>query len=362
MLVIAGVLAVLAAGFAVYLLGGSGNGTPTAGPTPDGTPTFTLPSTSASAPDTSSAEAPSADLIAAGALRCPTGGVIVSTSGGLTSALAGARPGSVIRLLPGTYHGNFVAKVAGTAVRPVFVCGPSTAVLDGGDTNNGYGLYLNRASYWRIVGLTVQDSQKGVVLDGVTHAVLQGLTVQNVGDEGIHLRRASTYNVVVGNIVRYTGLHKAKFGEGIYIGTAVKNWCTYSNCVADRSDHNVIAYNTVSATGAESVDVKEGTTGGVIRNNHFSSGPMTTGATSWVNVKGNNYLVSANVGVDGPLNGFSTHVIVDGWGQNNTFVGNVARVNSSGYGFDITGHVPNRVACNNVVSAAGAGFSNVGCS
>ena len=87
--------------------------------------------------------------------------------------------------------------------------------------------------------------------DGVSSSVVQGLTVTQIGDEGVHLRTASTGNVVRGLTISHTGLRTVKFGEGIYVGSAKSNWCAISDCGPDRSDHNVLVANTFSETTAE---------------------------------------------------------------------------------------------------------------
>jgi len=104
---------------------------------------------------------------------------------------------------------------------------PAVAVLDGGEVKSGYGLHLDGVSYWRLVGFSVTDAQKGVVLDGTSHTVVQGLSVHQIGDEGIHVRSASSANLIIANLRPQHRLRKAKFGEGIYIGSANSNWCTY---------------------------------------------------------------------------------------------------------------------------------------
>ena len=113
-------------------------------------------------------------------------------------------------------------------------------MLDGGDIEGGYALHLDGAQYWRLVGFTVSDGQKGVMADGTVGSVIQGLTVTGTGDEAIHLRTHSTDNVVSRNTISDTGHRRDKFGEGVYIGSAVSNWCTYTDCEADRSDRNVV--------------------------------------------------------------------------------------------------------------------------
>jgi hypothetical protein len=161
--------------------------------------------------------------------------------------------------------------------------------------------------------------------------------------------------------IRRTGLYVGKFGEGIYIGSARSNWCTHSNCEPDRSDRNLIQANDIAETTAEAIDVKEGTSGGVLRGNTFSGAAMTT-ADSWVDIKGNDWTIADNVGIDAPQNGFQTHTILDGWGERNTFHGNTAVVNAPGYGFHITKRdLGNVVSCTNHVVNAESGLSNVTC-
>ncbi|OLT15092.1 hypothetical protein BJF78_16720 [Pseudonocardia sp. CNS-139] len=78
---------------------------------------------------------------AAQPVSCP-GGREVSGAGELSAALAGARPGDVIRLADGVYEGAFVATASGTPDAPIWVCGSRGAVLDGGGTRGGYVLHL----------------------------------------------------------------------------------------------------------------------------------------------------------------------------------------------------------------------------
>src|SRR5262249_17508143 len=156
---------------------------------------------------------------------------------------------------------------------------------------------------------TVTGGQKGVVADGTVGSVIQGLTVSGTGDEAVHLRSFSTDNVVLDNTISDTGHRRDKYGEGVYIGSAVSNWCTYTDCQAERSDRNVVKGNTITGTSSEAVDIKEGTTGGFVVDNTFDGAGMT-GADSWVDVKGNNYLVQGNTGTDAPVNGMQTHQIL----------------------------------------------------
>jgi hypothetical protein len=293
--------------------------------------------------------------------RCPAATVRVTTAAGLTSALAAARPGTSIALAPGVYPGEFEATGDGTARRPVYLCGPRTAVLDAGAVKGGYALHLNGSSYWRVHGFTVRDAQKGVVLDGVTGVGLQALAVDRIGDEAVHLRAGTTRSVVRGLTIGRTGLRKPKFGEGVYIGTAQSNWCEITRCRPDHSDGNYVLDNVFTGTSAEAVDIKEGTSDGVVAGNRFD-GSVIRGADSWVDVKGNGWLIAGNRGAHAPEDGYQVHEIVDGYGYRNLFTANVSAVDAPGYAIKLTRiRSGNVVRCDNSVTGAGSGLSNVGC-
>ncbi|GAA1414121.1 hypothetical protein GCM10009662_59880 [Catellatospora coxensis] len=314
------------------------------------------------APDAGRAGSAAGSTPSRATAACPPATVTVADGSALAGALARARPGDSIRLADGVYAGRFAATVAGTAGKPVHLCGGRGAVLDGGGTGHGYALHLDGADHWRLTGFTVRNAQKGVMLDRTSHAVLTGLTVEHVGDEAVHLRAFSSDNLVRDSVVRDTGLRRAKFGEGVYVGTAQSNWCDVTACEPDRSDRNVIRGNRISATTAEPVDVKEGTTGGTIEANTFDGAAMTGSyADSWVDVKGNGWLIKANTGRHSRGDGFQTHRVADGWGDRNVFTANTAAVDGPGWGFHLTPVAGNVVACDNTVSGAAKGFADTDC-
>jgi hypothetical protein len=296
---------------------------------------------------------------------CQTGGqgrVEVHSAAELSGALAAARPGQVVHLADGVYRGTFRIARSGRPDARIVLCGSRRAVLSGLSPGNGYALHLRGASHWTLSGFTVTNAQKGIMLDRSSFNLLHGLAVHGIGQEGIHFRAASTDNLLEQSEVRNTGLVSARTGEGVYVGSALSNWCEHSGCQPDRSDRNQIVGNRIGpATRAESVDIKEGTTGGLVRGNAFVGTDMT-GADSWVDVKGNRWTVAANRGTDAPRDGFQVHVIRPGWGRGNVFAGNVADLGDGEYGFrvdkDAVGTV---VGCDNVVSGASRGRSNVGC-
>ena len=300
-----------------------------------------------------------------GSGSCPSSGAVaVSSASLLKHALADAKPGTVIVLAPGVYTGHFVAAQSGTQSAPVMLCGPRSAILDGGSITNGYTLHLDHASWWRLEGFTVRSGQKGIMADGVSHDLLTGLYVHSTGDEAIHLRDFSSHNTVSDSIVRNTGLLVQFFGEGIYVGTAHKNWCRYSGCQPDASDDNLITGNDISGTTAENIDIKEGTTGGTITGNHLDgAGMVASAATAWLNVKGNRWTISGNTGVNSVNDGLQVHKVYAGWGYGNVFRGNKLQVNGPGYGIYVQSkHLQTVVGCDNQVSGAGRGLSTIACS
>ena len=227
-------------------------------------------------------------------------------------------------------------------------------------------LYLQQVRYWRLVGFTVREGQKGVMADGTTDTVVQDLTVTQIGDEAVHLRANSTDNVVRGLTISDTGLRRVKFGEGVYVGSAVSNWCDITGCEPDRSDRNVVVANTISRTAAESVDIKEGTTGGVLADNTFDGAGMRGDTDSWVDVKGNGWLVQANHGTTTKRSGFEVNLQADGWGTANTFDANTADVDGPGYGYELRPPTDdpaadNRVTCTNTATGAAEGLTNTTC-
>jgi hypothetical protein len=317
----------------------------------------------------------------------PGGTVAVRTATELTNALAAAKPGDVIVMADGTYSGHFVSTASGTANAPITLKGGRNAVLDGGTIKSGYTFQLGTKnspatiSYWKLDGFTVIGGQKGIIFDNVQHGSINNLYVHNIGEEGIHLRDNSSDNVVSGNTIAYTGQDTQAYGEGIYVGSAVSNWDTYSQNQPDHSNRNQIINNTISNTGAENMDIKEGTHAGIIRGNRFDGTGMCwdIGADcnfgdSMIDMKGEGWIIDGNTLAHmhavwkkgGQTNdGIQVHVISgaesEGSGNNNSFTGN-AISDVGGYGFNVqktaTGVI---VKCSNTVTGAGQGFGNIVC-
>ena len=90
---------------------------------------------------------------------------------------------------------------------------------------------------------------------------------------------------------------------------------------------------------------------------------MAGDADSWVDVKGNGWLIQANRGTDRQQDGFQVNHPADGWGTGNTFDANTADVDGPGYGYDLrpppTTRRDNRVTCTNTATGAAEGLTNI---
>ena len=288
--------------------------------------------------------------------------VDVATEAQLRAALADARPGDLIELAEGVYRGRFELTRDGERSRPITVCGRRAAVIEGPDIVPGeYGIHI-QADHWQLVGFTIRHHSKGIVADDGDFLVLRGLEIHDIGGEGIRLRTHSSDNLITESWIYDTGVDEPDNGEGIYIGTAESQWCRNTECEPDLSDRNRVIANAIGpGTTAESIDIKEGTTGGLVADNVFDGSGMTA-TDSWLDVKGNNWRIVDNRGTNAPWDGFQTHMAVPGWGRDNHFSGNIADVRGPGHGFDIDVRGEgNLVSCDNIVRRAGSGFANVGC-
>ena len=296
---------------------------------------------------------------------CPAATVTVTTAKELMTAAAQAQPGTVIKMAPGTYNAQINMTVNGTASNPIWVCGPRTAVVNVGSIQNNHGIQISNSSNLVVAGMTVTNSLKGISVIRSKNVTIADTLVDNIGYEGIHLRAFTTDSTVVGNTIRNTGKRDPFYGEGIYIGTSDNNWCAQTDCLPDRTDRTLLMANNISLTGAQPIEVKEGTSNGIIRDNIIDGAAMPR-SDEWVKVKGNDWHIYNNQGKNSTLHGFSVNGSVAGWGLRNVFYGNTVPVNAAGYGFFIheqgsKGSSGTKVYCSNTVTAAGSGFSNLAC-
>ena len=297
---------------------------------------------------------------------CPAATVTVTTSAELMTALQSAAPGTVITMAPGTYAGQVKMGANGTAANPIWVCGPRDAIIDIGGIQNDHGIQIKNASYLVVAGMTVTNGLKGISVVGSDHVTIADTLVNNIGYEGIHVRAFSTDTTVVGNTISNTGKRNPFYGEGIYIGTSENNWCAQTSCLPDTTDRTLLMGNNISLTGAQPIEVKEGTSNGTIRDNVIDGANAMKRADSWIKIKGNDWSIYNNHGTNSTLHGFAVNGSVTGWGLRNIFFGNTATVNAQGYGFFVhergsAGASGTKIYCSNTVTLAGSGFATAAC-
>ncbi|MFD9910578.1 right-handed parallel beta-helix repeat-containing protein [Streptomyces sp. NPDC059063] len=240
----------------------------------------------------------------------------VSTAAELKAALGSASPGDTIHLADGTYPGNFKAATAARPGARITLTGSPKAVLK---ASGGYGLHLNGAAHWTVKGITVTGGQKGIMIDSADGVVVDGVTVHGLAMEGVHFRKSSSDGTIRNSRIHDTGNDNSGMGEGVYVGSA--------NTLSDRSDNVQILNNIIGPdVGGEAVDLKEGTKGGRVVGNTFDGKGLTGNNydDSWIDVKGNNYVIEGNTGKNTTNNGFETHTQQPGWG-----CGTVFRTNTS---------------------------------
>ncbi len=296
----------------------------------------------------------------------------VTNSVELQLALITARPGHTIEIAEGTYRGNFAISTSGTADAPITLRGQPGTILDGGAYFLNYGL-LVRGDYWHIENITLRNAKKGIVLHGASNNILSGVHLADIGEEAIRLRNFSSGNTVENCSITRTGLLRPGFGEGIYIGTADGDWAGETDGIPDRSDGTRVLNCTLGPdVSAELIDIKEGTTGGLIQGNVLNGAGVSgeNFADSLLDVKGNDYIINGNrASISAPTvlqDGIQIHQKLDGWGLRNQLRNNQLGISVPGYGFNVqtkdNSQGDNRIETNNLVTGARLGFTNVSAS
>lgn len=301
-------------------------------------------------------------------VQCPAPTHVVSTTKELHAAVASAKAGDTIRLTAGVYQGPISPTVSGTADLPIWLCGPNSAATPAIVRNDHqprkYLVHLASVNYWRLSNLHISHGLKGIVLDDAHHNHISSCSISEVSHEGVHFRKHSTHNTLQDSSISRTGLEVSQFGEGVYVGSAVANWCRYTSCQPDRSNHNKVLRNNMSQLGSEGVDIKEGVEyTDVFKNQlqmHHKTGSSrdhpVSPANSGMDIKGNNNTIVGNHIANPPQHAFQSRPKKDApggpYGHNNLFHNN--RVTGTpalpgGRAFDARRSRQPIVTCTNVV-------------
>jgi hypothetical protein len=136
----------------------------------------------------------------------------VTSTAELHTALQNAAAGDVIELAPGSYtptvSGNtrlLMQDKAGTAEKPIIICGPLTAIIDenaslssngrkllqtidyanNGEPSRTAGLVLRRVSFVRLQGLTITNTEIGLKLSNTLDSIVKGVRIDYIEVTGI---------------------------------------------------------------------------------------------------------------------------------------------------------------------------------
>jgi hypothetical protein len=289
----------------------------------------------------------------------------VSSAAGLKTALANAKPGHEIVLAPGTYTGIFTANSNGNASNRIVLRSQSAtnpAILSGPSINSDYELHVT-GDYWTVKNVKIRNSAKGIVLDNSNNTILDGVEVYDIGAEGVHFRDGSSNGTIQNSYIHDTGKTAPGYGEGVYIGTAEKDWGKYNKATDNNTIRNVKIGPNVRG---ESIDIKEGTTGTLIENNTFNGIGISNVHVddSFIDVKGKNVIIRNNTGYRNNnskiVDAIQIHKIVTGYGVNIQITNNTFHLdNSSAYVVNASGGTSATVSGNKRLPAGNMYKGNI---
>jgi Right handed beta helix region len=239
----------------------------------------------------------------------------------LQTALNRAAPGSVIHLARGTYSGDVVTKVNGTALAPITIEGTDTG-LDlskrGMTTVTGTGrVFSINNSYYHLTGFTIdgepalkntgfpgalastnsfKDSIQSKVVGsslifvgaadytrGVHGVVVFDMALEHAGGDCVRLANGANNNTIERSTIEWCGMaanpQPGVFayhnGEGIYVGTSPKT-TNRSMHADDYTSDNLIENNVIHTYGSECLDIKENSHDNVFSHNDcgFNGEPL----------------------------------------------------------------------------------------
>src|SRR5688572_9836298 len=133
----------------------------------------------------------------------------LDTAAEIQAAMRNAIAGTTILVAPGSYVGlrsksghsksHFFSSRSGTASRPIVLksCDPLRPAMFLGDgPNDSSYVFRLTGDHWVVEDIVVAKGTKGIVLDNANRNVLRRVEVHTIGDEGVHIRDGSSYNII----------------------------------------------------------------------------------------------------------------------------------------------------------------------
>lgn len=319
----------------------------------------------------------------------------VADSASLRTRLANAATGDVIVLAAGKTF-TMSSAVSGiktldgvTTTAPIFALKSKTnitvkgasatnkPIIKGNGTGNGeYAFYAQKADGFKLLDVKIENSEKGLIVDRSNNVTIQGVEFKEIGWEALHIRDGSKNAVIKSNKFSLIGVDRNDRGEAVYIGSDNKKWPTNPELRSGDSiyqpacDNALVESNTFGPNiGGEAVDVKEGVTGTIIRNNSFNMGLTDTRlknssdekADSAIDVKGyktvvmnNSFNASGNANIATAIDVYALIKQTDAdntgwnkWGYNNFITKNSASgLSSAAYVVRVPSVGGGKIGCN----------------
>jgi hypothetical protein len=134
----------------------------------------------------------------------------------LGEAIENANSGDVIELEAGTYQYVELRNVHKNKYTLIRNKGNGIVKL----TDIYYHLDMRKCSYLIFDGITFDGGGMGVYILNCDHIIIMNCEMKNMMQEGIQVQQDSKFVDIVNCKIHNTGLTNAKWGEGIYVGTA----------------------------------------------------------------------------------------------------------------------------------------------
>ncbi len=250
-------------------------------------------------------------------------------------ALNKAKPGTVIKLLSGTYNEKIETVVDGTKDKPITIepALGAKVIFDFGWAGNAP-RFVN--SYYVFRNVEVRRFVQGIRIENAHDVVIENINLHHGQHECLRLRHFARNNTIRNNKVHFCGASNDTTridggnGEGIYIGTAPEQR-SRNDDRPDTSTGNVIYRNEVYET-TEGVDVKEDSSYTVIEENHIRN--VSDKNSGGINVRADNVKVSKNLSENNAGSGFrfggDKNVFSPEFGSNHNYGSlNILRDNSA---------------------------------
>lgn len=168
-----------------------------------------------------------------------------------------ALPGDTVLFDTGRYPAMAIQNRSDLVLRPL---GEGPVIFSSESYERDAGILIQDSQAIEVLGLSVERSLWGVMVERSSDISLEALTISDTGQEAIHVKDHSTRVSIRLNAISDTGNRPgdngrfpySTFGEGIYLGSG----SVLPDGSNDETSHVTIEANVVERTSAEAIDIK----------------------------------------------------------------------------------------------------------